>query len=232
MAASARLGAAVLCALLALQTVAAVQLAPLENGAAAKLVELGGRVEHFEKAQLLATELTGTLGALPRLAKRSLLALLRTLPDVPPAIRPRVSALASECFSHEVYFSSLGLQPKRPSAGRFIKAVEATWGSFEDFKTNFTTEAHSVAGESASWVFLLLRNGTELLVVPTDHGSSPATDSLTYVIVAIDIGPDAFTGDRKNYIKRYLDVLDWVRVSGRFQSAIEDHEHIYDHEEL
>lgn len=128
-------------------------------------------------------------------------------------------------YNHGFYWESLA-----PKAGGMPKdtlatAINADFGSFEIFKTQFEDAAEKQFG--SGWAWLLVDKAGKLQVSSTPNQDNPLMPGVAVQgtpILAIDVWEHAYYLDyqykRRNYIKAFFNVVNWKKASERYEAAI------------
>jgi superoxide dismutase, Fe-Mn family len=121
---------------------------------------------------------------------------------------------------HELYFASLAFEQASPDE-RLGAALEASFGSFDRWRSEFMAMANALAGGSG-WVVLSWMRDTGELVnhLASDHsqalmGATP--------ILAIDMYEHAyhldFGANAASYVDVFMRNVDWRTISARYSAA-------------
>jgi len=125
---------------------------------------------------------------------------------------------AAQVWNHTFYFysfkkSSLPGAPKGALSG----AIDAEWGSFENFKSEFSAASVSVFGSGWSW--LVKDSAGKLSIVKESNAGNPLTKGLA-PILTFDVWEHAYYLDYQNrradYVKALWTIVDWDAVSARY----------------
>lgn len=105
------------------------------------------------------------------------------------------------------------------------EAIKSTFGSIDEFKSQFEKAATTVFG--SGWAWLVLQNGG-LKVVTTANQDSPlmgeaVSGTSGFPIIGLDVWEHAyylkFQNRRPDYIKAFWSVVNWDEASRRFEQA-------------
>lgn len=124
---------------------------------------------------------------------------------------------AAQVWNHTFYFHSF--KPKGGGApkGPLAKAIESEWGSFDDFKKEFSNAALTVFG--SGWAWLVKDKEGKLSITKESNAGTPVKNGLT-AILTFDVWEHAYYLDYQNkradYIAALWDIIDWDIVSARF----------------
>lgn len=124
---------------------------------------------------------------------------------------------AAQIWNHNFYF--LSLTPGQGSAPgeKLAKAIDATFGSLDAFKTEFNKASVSVFG--SGWGWLVKDADGKLSIVKESNAGNPITRGLT-PLLTFDVWEHAYYLDYQNrradYVSALWDLVDWNVVSARY----------------
>ena len=106
-----------------------------------------------------------------------------------------------------------------PSA-ELSAAIDATFGSFEDFKAAFTAAATTRFG--SGWAWLVVNKEGKLEVTSTANQDTPISEG-KIPILGLDVWEHAYyvkyRNVRPDYIKAFFSVINWNKVNELFAAA-------------
>lgn len=124
---------------------------------------------------------------------------------------------AAQVFNHEFYFATFSPAPKTKPEGKLLAAIDAKWGSFDEFKKEFAAAAVSVFG--SGWAWLVKDDKGELSILKTSNAENPLTKGLTPLMV-MDVWEHAYYLDYQNrradHIAQVWPIIDWKIVEERY----------------
>lgn len=150
-------------------------------------------------------------------AGMSLEELIRTQPDGP------LFNNAAQVMNHTLFFTQLCPPQKALKApvGNMDKAVEQSFGSFEQMKTQLTAAAVGLFGSGWAWLSLTPRGKLEIKAM--SNAGNPLREGLV-PLLCIDVWEHAYYIDYRNRRAEYVDLLwnliDWVVVEKRYDMAL------------
>jgi len=124
---------------------------------------------------------------------------------------------AAQIWNHNFYF--LTLTPVKGSApsDSLTKAIDAAFGSVENFKAEFNKAAISVFG--SGWAWLVKDADGKLSIVKESNAGNPLTRGLT-PLLTFDVWEHAYYLDYQNrradHVAALWDLIDWSIVSARY----------------
>lgn len=124
---------------------------------------------------------------------------------------------AAQVWNHTFYWNCLSPQGGGQPTGALAEAMDRAFGSFEQFKTQFSAAAAGLFG--SGWVWLVRDNKNGLAILPTPNAGNPIRDNKEPLLV-IDVWEHAYYLDYQNkradYIAHFFDLIDWKAVESRF----------------
>jgi Fe-Mn family superoxide dismutase len=125
---------------------------------------------------------------------------------------------AGQILNHELYFNSFtapntGGEPK----GKLAEAINAQYGSFENFKKEFNAAGASLFG--SGWVWLAKDAAGKLSIEKEANGGNPVTKGLV-PILGFDVWEHAYYLDYQNrradHLAELWKIINWDVVSSRY----------------
>ncbi len=138
------------------------------------------------------------------------------LSKVPEAKRGAVRNNGGGHLNHSLFWESMSPDGGGAPDGDLAAAIDAAFGSFEDFKTKVKETGVGQFGSGWAW---LVKDGSGLAVVGTPNQDNPISDGKT-PLLGIDVWEHAYylkyQNKRPDYIDAWWNVVDWSKVSERF----------------
>ncbi|WP_031434858.1 superoxide dismutase [Fe] [Methylomarinum vadi] len=122
---------------------------------------------------------------------------------------------AAQVWNHTFYWNSLSPNGGGEPAGGLANAINRTFGSFEQFKEEFTKCAVTTFGSGWAWLVKNADGGLEL--VSTSNAACPLTDGKTPILTC-DVWEHAYYIDYRNARPKYLEAF-WALVNWDFAGA-------------
>jgi len=124
---------------------------------------------------------------------------------------------AAQTWNHSFFWNSLKPGGGGAPSGALADAINASFGSFDKFKEEFSTKAATLFG--SGWVWLA-KSGSGLEIVQTFNAGTPITDGKT-ALLTLDVWEHAYYLDHQNrrpdFIKAYLDAMvNWDFAAANF----------------
>lgn len=122
---------------------------------------------------------------------------------------------AAQIWNHTFYWNSLAPNGGGKPSGNLASAIDATFGSFEAFKEEFTKCAVTTFG--SGWAWLVKDADGNLSLVSTSNAGCPLTEGLTPLLTC-DVWEHAYYIDYRNARPKYLEAF-WALVNWDFAAA-------------
>ena len=124
---------------------------------------------------------------------------------------------AAQVWNHTFYFFAFSAKPKTKPEGKLAEAINESFGSLENFISEFSNAAATLFG--AGWAWLVVNNG-KLEIVKTTNAENPLKNGLKPILTC-DVWEHAYYLDvqnkRPDYIANFWKILDWKVIENRFE---------------
>lgn len=152
-------------------------------------------------------------------ANQSIEEILIKVKDSDKAIRNN----AGGYYNHSLFFASLSPQSKSQPQGQLLTVIDRDFGSFDQFKDQFSSAAATVFG--SGWAWLIANKQGELSITTTANQDNPLmsfTPDQGQPLMAIDVWEHAYylnyQNKRTEYIAAFFEVLNWDYVADRYNA--------------
>ncbi|MAS24574.1 MAG: superoxide dismutase [Fe] [Oceanospirillaceae bacterium] len=122
---------------------------------------------------------------------------------------------SAQVYNHTFYWNCLSPNGGGEPTGAVAEAINAAFGSFEEFQTKFNDMAVNNFG--SSWTWLVKKADGSLDIVNTSNAGTPITEGLT-PILTVDLWEHAYYIDYRNVRPEYLKGF-WALVNWEFANA-------------
>ncbi len=150
----------------------------------------------------------------------SLEELLKNVSKYPVAVRNN----GGGHFNHSLFWTVMGPDKGGEPTGDLADTINSVFGSFSDFKDQFSNAAANRFG--SGWAWLLVTNNT-LAITSTPNQDNPLMDIAEVKgtpILGLDVWEHAYylkyQNRRPEYISNFWNVVNWNEVARRFKEAI------------
>lgn len=119
---------------------------------------------------------------------------------------------AAQIWNHTFYWHCLSPNGGGQPGGAVADAINAAFGSFDEFKKQFTDRAINNFG--SSWTWLVKNSDGSLEIVNTSNAGTPMTDGKK-ALLTVDLWEHAYYIDYRNARPNYMEAF-WALVNWDF----------------
>ncbi|HHC73725.1 MAG TPA: superoxide dismutase [Fe] [Thiothrix sp.] len=124
---------------------------------------------------------------------------------------------AAQVWNHTFYFNCLAPNAGGAATGAIADAINTTFGSFDEFKAQFSNSAINNFG--SGWTWLVKNADGSIAIVNTSNAGCPLTDGVT-PLLTIDVWEHAYYVDKRNarpaYVESFWNLVNWDFVNANF----------------
>lgn len=128
-------------------------------------------------------------------------------------------------YNHTLYFDIITPKESGKPSDTLANAIDKDFGTFENFKTAFIDTTTKQFG--SGWAWLIVDKSGKLQVTSTPNQDNPLMPRMEIAgtpILALDLWEHAYylgyQYKRKNYIDNFFTIINWKKVSERYEEAI------------
>jgi Fe-Mn family superoxide dismutase len=177
-------------------------------------------IHHTKHHQGYVNKLNAALEGHDELASRSIEDLLGGFDGVPDDIATAVRNNGGGHANHSLFWTIMSPNGGGEPAGALAASIGQAFGSFEEFKTEFSQAAAGRFG--SGWAWLTVDGSGSLHVFSTANQDSPLMTGQT-PILGLDVWEHAYylnyQNRRPDYISAFFNVVDWHKVGENFEAA-------------
>jgi superoxide dismutase, Fe-Mn family len=126
-------------------------------------------------------------------------------------------------WNHSLFWTLMKQNGGVKPTGKIADAINSAFGSFDEFKSKFSTAAATRFG--SGWAWLLVQNG-KLVVSSTPNQDNPLMDVAEVKgipVLGLDVWEHAYylkyQNKRPDYIENWWNVVNWDKVNELFSKA-------------
>lgn len=124
---------------------------------------------------------------------------------------------AAQVWNHTFYWNCFSPSPKQLPSGKLMDAIKSEFGSYEEFKTKFTSAALTLFG--SGWAWLVKNDNGKLEIIQTSNAENPIRQGKTPLLVC-DVWEHAYYIDKQNkrpaYLESFWEIIDWKKIEERY----------------
>jgi Fe-Mn family superoxide dismutase len=176
-------------------------------------------IHHTKHHQAYINNVNKALEGHPDLANKPIDDLMRGLSSVPEAIRTAVRNNGGGHSNHTMFWTIMGPNAGGTPGGELAAAINSTFGSFDNFKTQFANAGATRFGSGWAW---LCHDKGKLVLESTANQDTPLSEGRT-PILGLDVWEHAYylkyQNRRPDYIAAWWNVVNWNEVAKRFAAS-------------
>ena len=176
-------------------------------------------VHYTKHHQAYINNLIAALETCPEFQTTSTEALLIDLSLVPEDIRTAVRNNAGGHYNHSLFWKIMKKNGGGEPVGMVANEIKKAFGSFEEFKSLFNTQARSVFG--SGWAWLSVDRNGKFIVTALPNQDSPLSYDAT-PIMGLDVWEHAYylkyQNKRPDYVDAWWHVVNWEQVEENYRA--------------
>jgi len=172
------------------------------------------QIHHDKHHQAYVNKLNEAIEKHPELGDKTALELITDLDSIPEDIRGAVRNHGGGHVNHSLFWTIMSPDGGGAPSGGLATLIDESFGSFDEFKTQFSAAAATVFG--SGWAWLCIGNDGKLLVTKTANQDNPVFTEGVLPIMGIDVWEHAYylnyQNRRPDYIGAFFNVVNWDQV--------------------
>ena len=175
-------------------------------------------IHHDKHHQAYVTNLNKAVEG-TEMATKTLDELIMNISKYPAAVRNN----GGGHWNHSLFWTLMKQNGGGEPTGALADAIKSTFGSFAEFKTQFSNAGATRFG--SGWAWLVKQNG-KLVIGSTPNQDNPLMDISDLKgtpVLALDVWEHAYylkyQNRRQEYIENWWNVINWAEASKRFSEA-------------
>lgn len=158
----------------------------------------------------------------PNLQNMTLEQLLTEPEHIPSEIRTAIKNNAGGVYNHELYFACMNSADCELPTDRLALAINASFGSIENFKAELSSSAINQFGSGYAWLIL---SNNQLEIISTPNQDTPIAPTVT-PLLCIDVWEHAYylqyQNRRPDYVENWFNLINWSYVGARYMSVAKE----------
>jgi superoxide dismutase, Fe-Mn family len=176
------------------------------------------RVHHDKHHQAYVDKVNAALEG-TEFADKPIEDVLKELGSLPSGKQTAVRNNGGGHYNHSLFWEWMAPGAGGEPEGELAQAIDAAFGSFDDFKGKFKDAGVNQFGSGWSW---LVHDGSGLAVVSTANQDNPISNG-QIPLLGVDVWEHAYylkyQNKRPDYIDAWFNVVNWPKVAELFSSA-------------
>lgn len=155
----------------------------------------------------------------------SICELVKGIASLPDSLKTPIRNNAGGHANHSFFWSILSPNGGGAPVGKLATAIEASFGSFAEFKASFAKAAATRFG--SGWAWLIVQADGSLAVSSTPNQDNPRMKGIVEVegtpVIGLDVWEHAYYLNYQNlrpkYVEAFWNVVDWNAAEANFIAA-------------
>ncbi len=172
-------------------------------------------IHHGKHHQAYVTNLNAALESYPDLQDKSAFELLAGFADLPDDLKPAMRKHGGGHVNHSMFWTLMSGDGGGEPTGALADEINATFGSFDEFKAAFKAAAGGVFG--SGWAWLVVDGDGKLKITTTANQDNPVFTEGSLPILGVDVWEHAYylryQNRRPDYLEAFFNVVNWNQVS-------------------
>ena len=177
------------------------------------------RIHHDKHHATYVENLNEALSDHPQLQGRSLEMLLSSVETIPETVRSVIRNNGGGHYNHSLFWKMMKKDGGGSPSGELADAIKSAFGTYADFKSNFSQAALRRFG--SGWAWLCMREG-KLCIESTPNQDSPLMNGAEPVL-GLDVWEHAYylryKNQRADYVDAWWNVVNWEQIADNFAAA-------------
>jgi Fe-Mn family superoxide dismutase len=177
-------------------------------------------IHHSRHHNAYLTNLKAALEPHPELAAKGIVEILKNLDAVPADIRGAVRNNGGGFYNHNLFWNYMTPGGGGEPTGAVGEAIVSTFGSYDNFKTQFSSAAAKQFG--SGWAWLVVDGNGKLAVTSTANQDNPISNGQS-PILGVDVWEHAYylkyQNKRPDYVAAFYNVINWNFVNEQLKAV-------------
>jgi Fe-Mn family superoxide dismutase len=179
-------------------------------------------IHHTKHHQAYTTKLNDALGKCSSdIQNKDILDILSDLSQVPPELKSAINFNGGGYDNHKLFWNNMKPNGGGEPGGAVADAINASFGSFADFKEKFSSTTAVIQGSGWGWL-VYNPSSSKVEYVAMSNQDSPRTKGLV-PLLGLDVWEHAYylnyQNKRPDYVAAWWNVVNWEEVDNRFSKA-------------
>ena len=179
-------------------------------------------IHHTKHHNTYTTKLNDALGKCSSdIQNKDIVDILSDLNQVPQELRSAINFNGGGYDNHKLFWNNMKPNGGGEPGGAVADAINASFGSFADFKEKFSSTTAVIQGSGWGWL-VYNPSSSKVEYVAMSNQDSPRTKGLV-PLLGLDVWEHAYylnyQNKRPDYIAAWWNVVNWEEVDNRLSKA-------------
>ena len=181
-------------------------------------------IHHTKHHQTYTTKLNDALGKCSSdIQNKDIVDILSDLNKVPQELRGAININGGGYDNHKLFWNNMKPNGGGEPGGAVADAINASFGSFADFKEKFSSTTAVIQGSGWGWL-VYNPSSSKVEYVAMSNQDSPRTKGLV-PLLGLDVWEHAYylnyQNKRPDYVAAWWNVVNWDYVANRYSELTE-----------
>ena len=177
-------------------------------------------IHHGKHHQAYIDNLNKALEKAPALQGKTIEEILRDPSSWPEEVQTAIRNHGGGHYNHSLFWKAMSSNAGGQPTGELLDKINASFGSFDEFKKKFSDSAITRFG--SGWGWLSVDSAGSLRVTSTPNQDCPLMEGLK-PILGIDVWEHAYyllyQNRRPEYVENFWNVINWDQVAENLKAA-------------
>jgi len=179
-------------------------------------------IHHTKHHQTYTTKLNDALGKCSSdIQNKDIIDILGDLSQVPDELRKAINFNGGGFDNHRLFWNNMKPNGGGEPGGAVADAINASFGSFADFKEKFSSTTTVIQGSGWGWL-VYNPSSSKVEYAAMSNQDSPRTKGLV-PLLGLDVWEHAYylkyQNKRPDYVSAWWNVVNWDEVDNRLSKA-------------
>ncbi len=179
-------------------------------------------IHHTKHHQTYTTKLNDALGKCSSdIQNKDIIEILGDLSQVPDDLKKAINFNGGGFDNHRLFWNNMKPNGGGEPGGSVADAINASFGSFADFKEKFSSTTTVIQGSGWGWL-VYNPSSSKVEYVAMSNQDSPRTKGLV-PLLGLDVWEHAYylkyQNKRPDYVAAWWNVVNWDEVDNRLSKA-------------
>jgi Fe-Mn family superoxide dismutase len=182
-------------------------------------------IHHGKHHQGYVNKLNAAIEKYSQLESKGLEELITNIKNAPQDVQTAIRNHGGGHWNHDFFWQVLTPKSPKKPVGKLGEAIDKRFGSYEQFKEQFSKVAASRFG--SGWAWLVVGNDGELHALSTPNQDNPLMDIVEESgrpVLGLDVWEHAYylryQNRRPEYIEAFFNVINWEKCNEFYEAAL------------
>lgn len=182
-------------------------------------------IHHTKHHQGYVNKLNAAIEGHNNLEGKSLEDLISSINDLPSEVQTPVRNSGGGHWNHDFFWQIMAPNPADKPVGKLSDEINKRFGSYEQFKEQFSKVAASRFG--SGWAWMIVGDSGDLQLISTPNQDNPLMDIAAdkgRPVLGLDVWEHAYylryQNRRPEYIENFFKVINWEKCNEHYEKIV------------